>query len=217
MCRVGQNHIYTVYIRYFWQENHQIYGHIRCIYTVLANPEHVYYKATDIYLSSSTSNSSNALLVPMVCLAWSYKPGGQWSASVGGVHTIPAFLFLVSFSSTSVQPSQMIDLCSIATHLSDRLLRCCSGAGRLPWMSYQPDQPTFQVLRFALQLTTDLLPWTVDLSYISPWNPPAKRTVVWLLHRLIMHAILLPFPTLFAWFCSSALCYKCLLYDACKE
>ena len=24
--RVGQNHIYTVYIRYFWQENHQIYG-----------------------------------------------------------------------------------------------------------------------------------------------------------------------------------------------
>jgi len=36
--RVGQNHIYTVYIRYFWQRNHQIYGHIQCIYTVLANP-----------------------------------------------------------------------------------------------------------------------------------------------------------------------------------
>ena len=26
-CRVGQNHIYTVYIRYFWQGNHQLYGH----------------------------------------------------------------------------------------------------------------------------------------------------------------------------------------------
>jgi hypothetical protein len=26
-----------VYIRYFWQGNHQTYGHIRCIYTVLAN------------------------------------------------------------------------------------------------------------------------------------------------------------------------------------
>ena len=39
--RVGQNHIYTVYVRYFWQENHQIYGHIRCIYTVLANPTHL--------------------------------------------------------------------------------------------------------------------------------------------------------------------------------
>jgi len=38
--RVGQNHIYTVYIRYFWQGNHQIYGHIRCIYTVLANPSY---------------------------------------------------------------------------------------------------------------------------------------------------------------------------------
>ena len=40
MSRVGQNHIYTVYIRYFWQGNHQIYGHIRCIYTILANPMH---------------------------------------------------------------------------------------------------------------------------------------------------------------------------------
>jgi len=38
ISRVGQNHIYTVYIRCFWQEIHQIYGHIRCIYTVLANP-----------------------------------------------------------------------------------------------------------------------------------------------------------------------------------
>ena len=38
--RVGQNHIYTVYIRYFWQGKHQIYGHIRCIYTVLANPSY---------------------------------------------------------------------------------------------------------------------------------------------------------------------------------
>jgi hypothetical protein len=40
-CRVGQNHIYTVYKRYFWQGNHQIYGNIRCIYTVLANPKHL--------------------------------------------------------------------------------------------------------------------------------------------------------------------------------
>jgi len=26
MSRVGQNHIYTVYIRYFWQGKHQMYG-----------------------------------------------------------------------------------------------------------------------------------------------------------------------------------------------
>ena len=32
VCRVGQNHICTVYIWYFWQKIHQIYGHIRCIY-----------------------------------------------------------------------------------------------------------------------------------------------------------------------------------------
>jgi hypothetical protein len=38
LCKVGQNHIYTVLVRYFWQGNHQIYGHIRYVYTVLANP-----------------------------------------------------------------------------------------------------------------------------------------------------------------------------------
>ena len=29
-----------LYTRYFWQGNHQMYGHIRCIYTVLANPKY---------------------------------------------------------------------------------------------------------------------------------------------------------------------------------
>jgi hypothetical protein len=38
VCRVGQNHIYTVYIRYFWLGNHQIYSAYIRIYTVLANP-----------------------------------------------------------------------------------------------------------------------------------------------------------------------------------
>ena len=41
ISRVGQNHIYMVYLRYFWQGNYQIYGHIRCIYTVLANPAYM--------------------------------------------------------------------------------------------------------------------------------------------------------------------------------
>jgi len=36
--RVG--HIYTVYLWYLWQGNHQIYGHVRCIYAVLANPNY---------------------------------------------------------------------------------------------------------------------------------------------------------------------------------
>jgi hypothetical protein len=42
MHRVGRYHIYTVYIRYFWQGNHQIYGHMLCIYTVLANPSNAH-------------------------------------------------------------------------------------------------------------------------------------------------------------------------------
>jgi hypothetical protein len=37
--RVGQkNHIFTVFIRYSRQKNHQIHRHIWCTYMVLANP-----------------------------------------------------------------------------------------------------------------------------------------------------------------------------------
>jgi len=32
---------YTVYIRCIWQGNHVIYGHTRCVPTVLANPTHL--------------------------------------------------------------------------------------------------------------------------------------------------------------------------------
>ena len=44
MDRVGQNHAYTVYMRYFWQGNDQIYGRIRCICTVLANPKYGWFE-----------------------------------------------------------------------------------------------------------------------------------------------------------------------------
>jgi len=40
MRRVGQYRVYTVHIRYSWQGNHHMYGHIRCTYTVLASPTH---------------------------------------------------------------------------------------------------------------------------------------------------------------------------------
>jgi len=40
MFRVGQNCIYTACIWFLWQGDHQIYGHIRCMYTILANPTH---------------------------------------------------------------------------------------------------------------------------------------------------------------------------------
>ena len=40
--RVGMNCTYTVHLRYFWQGNHQIYGHIRCTYTIQANPMYTF-------------------------------------------------------------------------------------------------------------------------------------------------------------------------------
>jgi len=45
MCRVGQNRTYTVYVQCFWQGEHQMYGHIRRIYTVPANPSCVVWNA----------------------------------------------------------------------------------------------------------------------------------------------------------------------------
>jgi len=46
LARTIYIHIYTVYIRYFWQGDRRIYGHIRCIYTVLADP--IYTHRTDM-------------------------------------------------------------------------------------------------------------------------------------------------------------------------
>jgi hypothetical protein len=40
ICRVGQNFIYTVYIRYCWQGNYQINCRIRCKYVIMANPNY---------------------------------------------------------------------------------------------------------------------------------------------------------------------------------
>jgi hypothetical protein len=45
--RVGQNHIYTVYIRYFWLGNHQKYDVFIRIYTVLANPTYLSFLSID--------------------------------------------------------------------------------------------------------------------------------------------------------------------------
>jgi hypothetical protein len=42
LCQAGTiSRVGTVFLRYFWQSNHRIYGHIRCIYTVLANPSYL--------------------------------------------------------------------------------------------------------------------------------------------------------------------------------
>jgi hypothetical protein len=41
VSKVGQNHTCTVYIQYCWKGHHQIYGHVRDIYTVLASPTHI--------------------------------------------------------------------------------------------------------------------------------------------------------------------------------
>jgi len=38
LVRVGQSHIHTVYIHFFWQENYQMYVRIRCVYAVLVYP-----------------------------------------------------------------------------------------------------------------------------------------------------------------------------------
>jgi len=100
-CRVGQNHIYTVHIRYFWQGNYQIYGHIRCTYTVLANPIHVQnnrpsrLSASGLPCLFCTKPLQRPLLYPMLCMTtWSKFSKPQNTATqlhmcrqVGKTHT----------------------------------------------------------------------------------------------------------------------------------
>ena len=73
MTRVGQNHICTVYVRYQWQGHQQIYGHLRCIYTVLANHIHL------VLLHSIPTRFCSPWLVQRVlmtaCIACSSKDG----------------------------------------------------------------------------------------------------------------------------------------------
>jgi hypothetical protein len=38
VAKTMHTYVFMVYVRYFWQGNHQIYGHIQCTYTVQANP-----------------------------------------------------------------------------------------------------------------------------------------------------------------------------------
>ena len=82
VTRVGQYHIYTVYIRYFWQGKHQIYGHIRCMYTVLANP--MYNPSMFPYMKVSSTQhpapTTNQATEAATC-RWACP--GAWAARMG--------------------------------------------------------------------------------------------------------------------------------------
>ena len=59
----------TIHIRYFWQGDRQIYGHIRCVYTVLANPIHGPYVHHCHDEGGDECTSFSALFV------WEYRRG----------------------------------------------------------------------------------------------------------------------------------------------
>jgi len=69
-----------VHIQHFWQRNHQIHGHIRCMYTVLANPTHLninhrnklhHFTQQDLLLQTS-----------IVVASFSYNPHLHGSAAI---------------------------------------------------------------------------------------------------------------------------------------
>jgi len=72
----GQNHIYMVCIRSFWQGNHQICGHIRCIYTSLANP---IYLSLMHQLQINTFGGVRAYVCVCVCVSVSFFE--TWTSS----------------------------------------------------------------------------------------------------------------------------------------
>jgi len=83
-CRVSQNHIYiavyvgqnrfvyTVYVWYLWQGNHQIYGHI---YTVLANPTYTHFEFTYQLLVRSVLLNGSQQSCTTTTYLHIYKPG----------------------------------------------------------------------------------------------------------------------------------------------
>jgi hypothetical protein len=89
MYRVGQNHIYTVYIWYFWLGNHQKYGVYIRTYTVLANPSYVpsiqlYMQAIrhekDVYSAYNTTQPHANLSCP-TCTPRFFCGGGGCSSA----------------------------------------------------------------------------------------------------------------------------------------
>ena len=56
---VNGRYTYTVYIRCFWQGFNQIYNHIRCICTVLANP--ILYHIYKSFLCADVSGSQHCV------------------------------------------------------------------------------------------------------------------------------------------------------------
>ena len=81
MRRVGPNHIYTVYIRYFWLGNHQIYGVYIPKYTVLANSIYTY--EVYVYVSGQPQLCSLmamdiTLTFPLHTAQCRHKSGPYW-------------------------------------------------------------------------------------------------------------------------------------------
>jgi hypothetical protein len=61
---------YTVYIRYTWQGNHQIYGHIRCIYTILVNPTYKCMVLANAVQMEDTLSIQAADIAPHIHYKW---------------------------------------------------------------------------------------------------------------------------------------------------
>ena len=75
-CRVGQNpFVHTVYTWYLWQGKHQICVHIRCVYTIMANPSDAVYAPVIVegaLLSCSASVRVWGVFSPLAvqCTGW---------------------------------------------------------------------------------------------------------------------------------------------------
>jgi N-acetylmuramic acid 6-phosphate (MurNAc-6-P) etherase len=64
-CTIVHTHIYTVYIRCFWQGNHQLYNRTRRIHTGLAN--HAHQQSLFLLLASEKAVQAACLLSMLHC------------------------------------------------------------------------------------------------------------------------------------------------------
>jgi len=65
-------YIYGAYTLFFWQRNHQIYGHIRCIYTVLVNPVYMCFACECVVCVCTCSCSC------VCCVCATYLKKNRW-------------------------------------------------------------------------------------------------------------------------------------------
>ena len=127
LCRVGQNLVYTVYIRSFWQGNHRIYGHIRCLCTILANRIYINGVYTVFFAGGFCREFTKYTVIYGVYVRYFWQGNHQVYGHIRRRCTVLANP--ITYACTEANPGQRLHRAHVITTTSGRnalvLQRCC--------------------------------------------------------------------------------------------